>query len=217
MEISQVRKGSKIIMKKVLGISAAMILLLAAATGCGEQPSGGASSGTDTSGTSATTAPTTQAAEAPSAQAGKIVDNVYTSEDSSYQITVPDGWKTTSVIAGVVQFVAGDYPTTVDSLSVTVTPGTIPPGSADDMKEIYAETFQQLGEGFEWMDFDSVEVNGLTGLKMNYKLTVAGVNAEYYQTMLSKDGTLYALTAVFNGDAAAKQALIDSIGSFKVL
>ena len=37
------------------------------------------------------------------------------------------------------------------------------------MKEVYAETFQQLGEGFEWMDFDSVEVNGLTGLKMNYK------------------------------------------------
>ena len=31
------------------------------------------------------------------------------------------------------------------------------------MKEVYAETFQQLGEGFEWMDFDSVEVNGLTG------------------------------------------------------
>lgn len=196
-------------MKKVLGISAAMILLLAAATGCGEQPSGGASSGTDTSGTSATTAPT--------AQAGKIVDNVYTSEDSSYQITVPDGWKVTYAIAGIVEFVAGDYSTTVDSFSVTVTPGTIPPGSADDMKEIYAETFQQLGEGFEWMDFDSVEVNGLTGLKMNYKLTVAGVNAEYYQTMLSKDGTLYALTAVFNGDAAAKQALIDSIGSFKVL
>ena len=200
-------------MKKVLGISAAMILLLAAATGCGEQPSGGASSGTDTSGTSATT----QAAEAPSAQAGKIVDNVYTSEDSSYQITVPDGWKVTYAIAGIVEFVAGDYSTTVDSFSVTVTPGTIPPGSADDMKEIYAETFQQWGEGFEWMDFDSVEVNGLTGLKMNYKLTVAGVNAEYYQTMLSKDGTLYALTAVFNGDAAAKQALIDSIGSFKVL
>lgn len=142
---------------------------------------------------------------------------MYTSEDSSYQITVPDGWKVTYAIAGIVEFVAGDYSTTVDSFSVTVTPGTIPPGSADDMKEIYAETFQQLGEGFEWMDFDSVEVNGLTGLKMNYKLTVAGVNAEYYQTMLSKDGTLYALTAVFNGDAAAKQALIDSIGSFKVL
>ena len=35
--------------------------------------------------------------------------------------------------------------------------------------------------------------------------------------MLSKDGTLYALTAVYNGDAAAKQALIDSIGSFKAL
>ena len=97
-------------MKKVLGISAAMILLLAAATGCGEQPSGGASSGTDTSGTSATTAPTTQAAEAPSAQAGKIVDNVYTSEDSSYQITVPDGWKTTSVIAGVVNLSPGIIP-----------------------------------------------------------------------------------------------------------
>ena len=144
------------------------ILLLAAATGCGEQPSGGASSGTDTSGTSATTAPTTQATEAPSAQAGKIVDNVYTSEDSSYQITVPDGWKVTYAIAGIVEFVAGDYSTTVDSFSVTVTPGTIPPGSADDMKEICAETFQQWGEGFEWMDFDSVEVNGLTGLKMNY-------------------------------------------------
>lgn len=208
-------------MKKLFGIGAAALLILAAATGCAEPPAGTSSSKADSSSTTAatTTAPTTAATTtAPEAQAGKIVGGVYTSEDSSYQITVPDGWKTTSVIGGVVEFVAADYPATADTINIVTTPGSIPDGSAEAMKDVYAEAFKEMGEGFEWMDFDEVEVNGLKGLKMNYKMTVAGIPMEYYQTMLSKDNTMYTITAVtVSKDAAAKQALLDSLGSFKLI
>lgn len=203
-------------MKKLFGIGAAALLILAAATGCAEPPAGTSSSKADSSSTTAatTTAPTT----APEAQAGKIVGGVYTSEDSSYQITLPDGWKNSSVIGGVVEFVAADHLATVSSINIVTTPGSIPDGSAEAMKDVYAEAFKEMGEGFEWMDFDEVEVNGLKGLKMSYKMTIGDIPMEYYQTMLSKDNTIYTITAVtVSKDAAAKQALLDSLASFKLI
>lgn len=208
-------------MKKLFGIGAAALLILAAATGCAEPPAGTSSSKADSSSTTAatTTAPTTAATTtAPEAQAGKIVGGVYTSEDSSYQITLPDGWKNSSVIGGVVEFVAADHLATVSSINIVTTPGSIPDGSAEAMKDTYTEAFKEMGEGFEWMDFDEVEVNGLKGLKMSYKMTIGDIPMEYYQTMLSKDNTIYTITAVtVSKDAAAKQALLDSLASFKLI
>jgi hypothetical protein len=204
--------------KKSLSICAAMVIL-ALAAGCVSRETASSSDSTSVQ-TTATTVETTTAATTPettaeTAEEGKIVDGVYKNADPAYSIKLPEGWKVSDSVAGTAMFVAADYPATSDNMNIEIADGTV--SDPDLMKSMFEAMFSQLGEDFKWVSYETAKLGNLSGIRMEYTLTMMDIPMVFIQYMVDDGSKSYTLTATLTDENSPnKQAIIDSMESFRL-
>ena len=144
-----------------------------------------------------------------------MIDGIYQNSDPAYTIKLPEGWMVGDSSDAVVLFVAEDYPMTADNININTTNGTM--GDPAVLKPIFEATYTQMGEDFAWIGYEDTQLDGLSGLRMEYTLTMAEIPMHFVQYVLDDGSNTYTLTATFvSDDDALKQAVLESLESFKL-
>ena len=177
--------------------------------------SDGASAQTTVTTTETTTAATTPETTAEAAEDGKVVDGIYKNADPAYTIRLPEGWKVSDSVAGTAMFVAADYPATSDNMNIEITDGTV--SDPDLMKSMFEAMFSQLGEDFKWVSYETAKLGDLSGIRMEYTLTMMDIPMVFIQYMVDDGGKSYTLTATMtDANSPNRQAMIDSMETFRL-